>query len=207
MGSYVPVSEIKSANTNTGYEARRLLTRRLNEDGDAAGNVAKDINISIPSNRYSFFEELEDKMLVPMQLQFEITLNDDDDELIHKAHGADDGRVVVNRFLLWVPKLNPKDSMYENFVNSFLKETKWKYLRELYQDSTPTVSSSEHSSVVEHRTGNREVTGSNPVEVLNFFQASLRNYINCVHNCDDHFFISIINVSEFGFVVFCRFLY
>ena len=36
----------------------------------------------------------------------------------------------------------------------------------------------------------REVTGSNPVEVLNFFQASLRNCINCVH-CDDHFFIFI----------------
>ena len=28
----------------------------------------------------------------------------------------------------------------------------------------------------------------NPVEVLNFFQVSLRNCINCVH-CDDHFFI------------------
>ena len=46
------------------------------------------------------------------------------------------------------------------------------------------------AQLVEHRTGNREVTGSNPVEVLNFFQASLRNCINCVH-CDDHFFISI----------------
>ena len=43
------------------------------------------------------------------------------------------------------------------------------------------------AQLVEHRTGNREVTGSNPVEVLNFFQA-LRNCINCVH-CDDHFFI------------------
>ena len=46
------------------------------------------------------------------------------------------------------------------------------------------------AQLVEHRTGNREVTGSNPVEVLNFFQASLRNCINCVH-CDDHFFIFI----------------
>ena len=36
----------------------------------------------------------------------------------------------------------------------------------------------------------REVTGSNPVEVLIFFSASLRNCINCVH-CDDHFFIFI----------------
>ena len=34
----------------------------------------------------------------------------------------------------------------------------------------------------------RVQTGSNPVEVLNFFQASLRNCINCVH-CEDHFFI------------------
>ena len=34
------------------------------------------------------------------------------------------------------------------------------------------------------------VTGSNPVEVLNFFQVSIRNCINCVH-CDDHFFISL----------------
>ena len=40
----------------------------------------------------------------------------------------------------------------------------------------------------------REVTGSNPVEVLNFFfQASLRNCINCVH-CNDHFFIFIANI-------------
>ena len=44
------------------------------------------------------------------------------------------------------------------------------------------------AQLVEHRTGNGEDTGSNPVEVLNFFQASLRNCINCVH-CDDHFFI------------------
>ena len=44
------------------------------------------------------------------------------------------------------------------------------------------------AQLVEHRTSNREVTGSNPVEVLNFFQASLRNCINCVH-FDDHFFI------------------
>ena len=32
----------------------------------------------------------------------------------------------------------------------------------------------------------REVTGSSPVEVLNFFQASLRNFKNCDHNCKDH---------------------
>ena len=101
------------------------------------------MNVIIPLNRYSFFEELEDKMLVPMQLQFNIVLQNDD-ELIHRNNGIDgdaSARVVVNRFLLWVPKLTPKDSMYDKFVNSFLKESQWKYLREMYEVSAPTQSS------------------------------------------------------------------
>ena len=32
----------------------------------------------------------------------------------------------------------------------------------------------------------REVTGSNPVEDLNFSGFYIRNCINCVHNCEDH---------------------
>ena len=47
-----------------------------------------------------------------------------------------------------------------------------------------------HSSVGRASHRYRDVTGSNPVEVLNFFQASHRNCINCVH-ADDHFFIFI----------------
>lgn len=120
---------ITNANQNTGFEARRLLT---------TGN--NDVNVIIPLNRYSFFEELEDKMLVPMQLQFNIELQNDD-ELIQKLNAVDDGRVVINRFLLWVPKLTPKDSLYDKFVNSYLKETTWTYLREMYELSAPTHSS------------------------------------------------------------------
>ena len=124
-----------SANTNLGFEARRVLTNA--DDAVAAGG--NHVNVLIPLNRWSFFEELNDKMLVPMQLQFNIELNSDD-ELIHRAHdgagGA--GRVVVNRFILWVPRLTPKDSMYDKFVNSFLKETSWKYMREMYNVSAPT---------------------------------------------------------------------
>ena len=75
-----------------------------------------------------------------MQLQFNIELNNND-ELIHNAHGADNGRIVVNRFLLWIPKLTPKDSMYDRFVSSFLKETQWTYIREMYEVSAPTQAS------------------------------------------------------------------
>ena len=72
-----------------------------------------------------------------MQLQFNIALNNDD-ELIHKAHVADNGGIVVHRFLLWIPKLTPKDSMYDKFVSSFLKQTQWTYMTELYEVSAPT---------------------------------------------------------------------
>ena len=57
---------------NTGYEASRLLTRSSTADRNGPPSY---VNIIIPINRYSFFEELEDKMLVPMQLQFKITLS------------------------------------------------------------------------------------------------------------------------------------
>ena len=118
----------------TGFEARKLLTQAANDGAlNARGN---DVHVIIPLNRYSFFEELNDKMLVPMQLQFNIELNSDD-ELIHKENGVNDGRIVINRFLLWIPKLTPKDSMYDKFDTSFLKETQWTYMREMYDVSAP----------------------------------------------------------------------
>ena len=55
-----------------------------------------------------------------------------------------------------------------------------------------------HSSVGRAPHQYCEVMGSNPVEVLNFFQASLRNCINCIH-CDDRFFI-----FNFGIVMINR---
>ena len=43
-----------------------------------------------------------------------------------------------------------------------------------------------HSSVVRASHRYREVTGSNPVEVLTFSGLTVRNCFNCVQNCDDH---------------------
>ena len=123
---------------NTGFEARRNLTKRVGED--SGEEAAKDINVIIPLNRYSFFEELYDKMLEPMQLKFGIKLQNDA-ELIYKAAAAAAGRVVVNRFLLWVPRLTPKDIRYDEFVESFKSNKSWTYNREMYQVSAPAQSS------------------------------------------------------------------
>ena len=76
-----------TANTNIGFEARHELTKAAADD--ALANGGKNINVIIPLNRWSFFEELNDKMLVPMQLQFNIELNSDD-ELVHKVDYAVD---------------------------------------------------------------------------------------------------------------------
>ena len=113
-----------SAVGNTGLEARRLLTadRKL-------------VNVTIPLNRYSFFEELEGRMLPPMQLNFEIDLNND----VECLYGAVDTiRLVIDRFYLWVPRLEPKDALMSKFISDFQKPSKWKYLREMYQHSDTT---------------------------------------------------------------------
>ena len=75
-----------------------------------------------------------------MQLELNIELQNDN-ELIFKAAAADDGRVVVNRFLLWVPRLIPKDSLYDKFIDDYYKPSTWNYNREMYQVSAPTHSS------------------------------------------------------------------
>ena len=109
---------------HAGFAARRALTSAL-----------KNVNVIIPLNRYSFFEELKDKMLIPMQLQLSINIQNDD-ELIYKLAAVDDGRVVINRFLLWVPKLIPKDILYKKFINDFLVKSSWNYKREMNSSSS-----------------------------------------------------------------------
>ena len=75
---------IVNANQNAGFEARHLLT---------SGN--NDVNVIIPLNRYSFFEELEDRTLPTMKLQFQIQLLDDTN-LICKLNAVDNARVVID---------------------------------------------------------------------------------------------------------------
>ena len=79
-----------TANNNIGFESRRLLSQAVNNVGTGG---AKHINVIIPRNCYSFFEELEGKMLVPMQIQFNITLNEDNN-FIHMANRTDGERIV-----------------------------------------------------------------------------------------------------------------
>ena len=120
-------------NTNLGYLARKTLTQ--GRDAGPAG-PGKEVNVTIPLNRYSFFETLEGKLLPPLQLKIEIELTPDA-ELLYGAAG-NGGRLIINRFYLWVPRLEPKDSLMTKFVSEFQKPSRWTNLRELYISSANT---------------------------------------------------------------------
>ena len=82
----------------------------------------------IPLNRYSFFEGLSDRLLPPMQLEFEIVLQDDR-EMIFQNDGTA-RRIVVRRLELWVPQ-SQFTGQGQTLVNeNFLRPTQWKYLKE-----------------------------------------------------------------------------
>ena len=119
-------------NTNLGYLARKTLTQGRNAGPAGPG---KEVNVTIPLNRYSFFETLEGKLLPPLQLKIEIELTPDA-ELLYGA--VDTGRLIINRFYLWVPRLEPKDSLMTKFISEFQKPSRWTNLRELYISSANT---------------------------------------------------------------------
>ena len=126
---YLDLADSNVADDNSNFEARRLLTRGSANDGTGAG---KEVNATIPINRYSFFETLERRLLPPMQLTIELELTPDT-EVLYGA--ADTARLVIDRFYLWVPRLEPKDALMSKFVSEYQKPSKWTNLRELYQSS------------------------------------------------------------------------
>ena len=112
-----------AAATNLGIKAREKQTQGL-----------KVVETIIPLNRYSFFENLEDKMLPPMQLEFDITFQADT-ELIWQT-GTTDRRVVVRNFELRVPALQFTSAGQKMVNENFLKPAKWKFLKETIHSST-----------------------------------------------------------------------
>jgi len=103
--------------TNLGMRARALLSH--------GGNMVQTI---IPLNRYSFFENLSDKLLPPLKLEFDITLQNDEEMIFQ--NNATARRIVVRKLELWVPQLHLTGKGQTLANENFLKPTQWKYLNE-----------------------------------------------------------------------------
>ena len=104
--------------TNAGMRARALLSH-----DDAT------VQTIIPLNRYSFFGGLSDRLLPPVQLEFEIVLQDDR-EMIFQNDGTA-RRIVDRRLELWVPQLQFTGQGQNQVNDNFLRPTEWKYLKEV----------------------------------------------------------------------------
>ena len=113
-----------NATNKGGIRARALLSH--------GGLMVQTI---IPLNRYSFFEGLSDKLLPPMQLSFEIQLQDDQG-MIFQDNNTDLRRIVVRKFELWAPQLHFTGKGQTLVNENFLKPTQWKYLNETLHNSS-----------------------------------------------------------------------
>ena len=89
--------------------------------------TSSTVNTEIPLERYSFFEMLEDELLLNtrVEMNFEI---ESDDNLIWQA-GAD-CRVVITRMQLYVLRITFNSEGQSSYMSQYLKTHKWTYLRE-----------------------------------------------------------------------------
>ena len=109
--------------TNLAMRERALLSHE--------GEIVKTI---IPLNRYSFFESLSDRLLPPLQLEFEIDLQNDEEMIFQNDETA--RRIVVRNFELWVPQLHLTGKGQTLANEKFLKTAQWKYLNETLHSSS-----------------------------------------------------------------------
>ena len=71
-------------------------------------------------------------MLPPSQIQISATLTDDN-VLIYKTNDAENARVVISKFILWIPRMIFNSTGLNYVMKTYMIPTSWTYLREMVQ--------------------------------------------------------------------------
>ena len=125
-----------NTNYNKGFAARKVLL-----------GASVEVNCEIPLNRYSFFEELQDKLLPNMKIDLNIEF-DDDKNLIWRRGAADAAgtsyRLIIRGLQLFVPRLVFNSEEQKLYVDNYLKPYKWTYLKETVFTSNWSTKNSGH---------------------------------------------------------------
>ena len=111
-----------NVNYNKGFAARKRLL-----------GTSREVNCEILLNRYSFFEELQDKLLPNVRIELQIEM-ENDKNLIWRVGAADAAettyRLIVTRLQLYVPRLMFNSEGQKLYLENYLKPHKWTYLKE-----------------------------------------------------------------------------
>ena len=125
-----------NATYNKGFAARKLLL-----------GASAEVNCETPLNRYSFFEELQDKLLPNMKIDLNIEF-EDDKNLIWRRGAADAAgtsyRLIITRLQLFVPRMVFNSEGQKLYLANYLKPYKWTYLKKTVYTNNPTTQSSGH---------------------------------------------------------------
>ena len=109
-------------NYNKGLAARKVLL-----------GTSTEVNCEIPLNRYSFFEELQDKLLPNVRIELQIEM-ENDKNLIWRTGAADAAgttyHLIVTRLQLYVPRMIFNSEGQKLYLENYLKPHKWTYLTE-----------------------------------------------------------------------------
>ena len=125
---------------NKGFEARKVLL-----------GTSVDVNCEIPLNRYSFFEELQDKLLPNMKIDLNIERDTDKNLTWRKEHAdAPDRsyRLILKRVQLFVPRLVFNSEGQKLYMENYLKPYKWTYLKETVFTSNLSTQNSGHFRII-----------------------------------------------------------
>ena len=125
-----------NVNYNKGFAARKALL-----------GLSTTVNCEIPLNRYSFFEELQDKLRPNMKIDLDIEF-EDYKNLIWRQ-GDDDAagtsyRLIIKRLQLFVPRLIFNSEGQKLYMENYLKPYKWTYLKEAVFTSNISTQNSGH---------------------------------------------------------------
>ena len=111
-------------NCNKGFALRKGIL-----------GVSATVSVEIPLSRYSFFEALRDQLLRNMKVELSIDLESDGNVI---WQGADDCRVVLLKFQLWVPKIIFNSVGTSLYTSQYLKPHKRTYEWEMIERSNST---------------------------------------------------------------------
>ena len=166
-----------NATYNKGFAARKQLL-----------GTSTEVNCEIPLNRYSFFEELQDKLLPNMKIDLDIQ-SDDDKNLIWRGDRANADapgtsyRLIIRRLQRFVPRWVFNSEGQKLYIENCLKPYKWTYLKE-------TVFT---SNVLKQNSGHFRITNgvSKPRHVFVFFI----NNANINNQLENPFLYNTFNIS------------